>query len=30
MDTRPEDLLITPVVDRQGAIRYVASPWSRR
>jgi len=26
MDTRPEDLLITPVVDRQGSIRYVASP----
>lgn len=26
MDTRPEDLLITPVVDRQGALRYVASP----
>ena len=26
MDTRPEDLLITPVVDRQGGIRYVASP----
>ncbi len=26
MDTRPEDLLITPVVDKQGAIRYVASP----
>jgi len=25
MDTRPEDLLITPVVDGQGAIRYVAS-----
>jgi MoxR-like ATPase len=25
MDTRPEDLLITPVVDSQGAIRYVAS-----
>ena len=25
MDTRPEDLLITPVVDRDGAIRYVAS-----
>jgi MoxR-like ATPase len=25
MDTRPEDLLITPVVDNQGAIRYVAS-----
>ncbi len=26
MDTRPEDLLITPVIDKQGAIRYVASP----
>ncbi len=26
MDTRPEDLLITPVVDDQGSIRYVASP----
>ncbi len=25
MDTRPEDLLITPVVDREGSIRYVAS-----
>jgi len=25
MDTRPEDLLITPVVDSQGTIRYVAS-----
>ena len=25
MDTRPEDLLITPVVDRSGGIRYVAS-----
>ncbi len=25
MDTRPEDLLITPVVDRQGSIRYVGS-----
>jgi MoxR-like ATPase len=25
MDTRPEDLIITPVVDRQGEIRYVAS-----
>lgn len=25
MDTRPEDLLITPVIDRQGGIRYVAS-----
>lgn len=26
MDTRPEDLLITPVIDREGSIRYVASP----
>ena len=26
MDTRPEDLLITPVVDGEGSIRYVASP----
>ena len=25
MDTRPEDLLITPVVSAQGGIRYVAS-----
>ncbi len=25
MDTRPEDLLITPVVDTTGGIRYVAS-----
>lgn len=25
MDTRPEDLLITPVVDQKGGIRYVAS-----
>ncbi len=25
MDTRPEDLLITPVIDKGGAIRYVAS-----
>jgi MoxR-like ATPase len=25
MDTRPEDLLITPVVDANGGIRYVAS-----
>ena len=25
MDTRPEDLLITPVIDRKGGIRYVAS-----
>ena len=26
MDTRPEDLIITPVVEGAGAIRYVASP----
>lgn len=26
MDTRPEDLLVTPVVDVSGGIRYVASP----
>ncbi len=26
MDTRPEDLILTPVIDAQGAIRYVASP----
>jgi len=26
MDTRPEDLLITPVIDARGSIRYVASP----
>ncbi len=26
MDTRPEDLLITPVVDKTGGIRYVALP----
>jgi MoxR-like ATPase len=25
MDTRPEDLLITPVIDRNGGLRYVAS-----
>ncbi|MBA2727360.1 MAG: MoxR family ATPase [Parachlamydiaceae bacterium] len=25
MDTRPEDLLITPVIDSSGGIRYVAS-----
>ncbi len=25
MDTRPEDLLISPVVDQKGGIRYVAS-----
>jgi MoxR-like ATPase len=26
MDTRPEDLLVTPVVSEQGQLRYVASP----
>lgn len=26
MDTRPEDLLLTPVVDAQGGITYAASP----
>src|SRR4030088_3442021 len=26
MDTRPEDLLITPVIEAQGRLRYVASP----
>jgi hypothetical protein len=26
MDTRPEDLLITPVIEGQGSLRYVASP----
>lgn len=26
MDTRPEDLLITPVVEGEGRLRYVASP----
>jgi len=25
MDTRPEDLLVTPVIDREGGLRYVAS-----
>lgn len=25
MDTRPEDLLITPVIDKKGGIRYAAS-----
>lgn len=25
MDTRPEDLIVTPVIDNRGAIRYVAS-----
>ena len=26
MDTRPEDLLVTPVIGGEGALRYVASP----
>jgi MoxR-like ATPase len=26
MDTRPEDLLITPVIEGEGKLRYVASP----
>jgi MoxR-like ATPase len=26
MDTRPEDLLVTPVIEAQGKLRYVASP----
>ncbi|HPA46781.1 MAG TPA: AAA family ATPase [bacterium] len=26
MDTRPEDLIITPVIAEQGKLRYVASP----
>lgn len=26
MDTRPEDLIITPVIAEQGQLRYVASP----
>src|SRR5260370_31007183 len=26
MDTRPEDLLITPVLEGEGQLRYVASP----
>lgn len=26
MDTRPEDLLVTPVVDESGRIKYAASP----
>lgn len=26
VDTRPEDLLVTPVIERQGQLRYVASP----
>lgn len=26
MDTRPEDLIITPVISEQGKIKYIASP----
>ena len=26
LDTRPEDLLVTPVIESQGSLRYVASP----
>src|SRR6202049_2069510 len=26
MDTRPEDLLVTPVIEGKGSLRYVASP----
>src|SRR4249919_1163001 len=26
MDTRPEDLLVTPVIEAAGSLRYVASP----
>jgi MoxR-like ATPase len=26
MDTRPEDLLVTPVIQGEGSLRYVASP----
>lgn len=26
LDTRPEDLLVTPVIEREGHLRYVASP----
>src|SRR5688572_18150782 len=26
VDTRPEDLIITPVIEREGELRYVASP----
>src|SRR5438067_6400245 len=26
LDTRPEDLLVTPVIEGQGSLRYVASP----
>jgi len=26
VDTRPEDLIVTPVIEREGQLRYVASP----
>ena len=26
LDTRPEDLLVTPVIEGEGSLRYVASP----
>src|SRR4249920_2029485 len=26
LDTRPEDLLVTPVIESEGKLRYVASP----
>src|ERR1700737_4019181 len=26
LDTRPEDLLVTPVIEGEGRLRYVASP----
>jgi MoxR-like ATPase len=26
LDTRPEDLLVTPVIEGEGQLRYVASP----
>src|SRR5262249_48769732 len=26
LDTRPEDLLVTPVIESEGQLRYVASP----
>ena len=26
MDTRPEDLIVTPVLDPAGGVRYMASP----
>ncbi len=29
-DTRPEDLIVTPVLAEKGRIAYHASPWFRR